>query len=258
VWLTGALDLAGDNLAVRAKASTYLASVDSDRADYGRALVRFDEAIALAREVGESRREVYAVSMVGRVHLLRGDLDEADATLRGAIELGERERWLAFLPWPQALLGELELARGRVETASSVLSQAFARACQLGDPCWEGVSARGLALVAEARGDPDSAFALLADARARANRLTDSYVWLDAYILDALCTLGVRHRHPASAGWVAALRHLASRTGMRELTVRALLHAAQLGDDGAEAGARLLAMEVDNPVLRRNGVLAQP
>ena len=37
---------------------------------------------------------------------------------------------------------------------------------------------------------------------------------------------------------------------MRELTVRALHHAAALGDPGAAAGARLLAADVDNPALQ--------
>ena len=137
---------------------------------------------------------------------------------------GLREHWLAFLPWPQALRGELELARGDVSRSAEVLDQAFARACQLGDPCWEGISGRGLALAAEARGETDLAFELLADARLRSNRLSDPYVWLDGYILDAQCTLGLRHGHPETADWVDALRLLASRTGMRELNVRSMLH----------------------------------
>ncbi|MGH3175310.1 MAG: AfsR/SARP family transcriptional regulator, partial [Streptosporangiaceae bacterium] len=41
--------------------------------------------------------------------------------------------------------------------AAELLQQAFARACQLGDPCWEAIAARGLALVAEAAGDTERA-----------------------------------------------------------------------------------------------------
>jgi len=58
-----------------------------------------------------------------------------------------------------------------------------------------------------------------------------------------------RHEHPETRGWVASLTDLASRTGMRELTVRAPHHAAALGDPGAAAAARLLAADVDNPAL---------
>jgi len=46
------------------------------------------------------------------------------------------------------------------------------------------------------------------------------------------------------------MRELASRTGMGELTVRALLHSAALGDAGDAAAAALLATEVDNDELR--------
>ena len=73
---------------------------------------------------------------------------------------------------------------------------------------------------------------MLLDARARASRLADPYVWLDVHILDALCELGRRHGHPATPAWVTEMRDRAARTGMRELTVRALLHGAALGDAG--------------------------
>jgi hypothetical protein len=165
------------------------------------------------------------------------------------VELSERDHWLSFLPWPQALRGEVYLARKDPARAAETLEQAFARACQLGDPCWEGMSARGLALTAEAGGETDRAFETLLDARARSKRLADPYVWLEAHILDALCVLGRRHGHPGSRRWADDMRELTSRTGMRELSVRALLHSAALGESGAATAAALLAGDVDNPAL---------
>jgi len=141
------------------------------------------------------------------------------------------------------------LSQGDVAGASDSLEQSFARACQIGDPCWEGISARGLALVAEATGDVDRAFDALLDARSRTTRLADPYVWLDVHILDALCELGRRHGHPVTPDWVAEMRVRASRTGMRELTVRAMLHSAALGDRGDGALAVMLAADIDNPEL---------
>ena len=249
LWLDDALALAGGASWVMAKAQTYKGSAESDRAEYGKALNSLRSAIAHARVAGDPRRETYATTMIGRIHVLRGDIEAAAGELQAAIDMGERDRWLAFLPWPQAFLGEVELARGDVNAAESILSQAFARACQLGDPCWEGVSARGLALVADAVGATDRAFELLADARIRCNRLADPYVWLDAYILDALCRLGRRHSHPDTAHWVEAMHRLSSRTAMREMTVRSLLHAAALGSPDASAAARLLATVIDNSAL---------
>lgn len=249
LWLTDAVQLATDSPAVRAKATTYLGSVHSDLGDYPRAVALLDEAGRLAREAEDPRREAYALAMRGRVDLVRGRLDEAAERLAGSVALAERSHWLSFLPWPEALQGEVHLARGDPSTAAEVLDRAFARACHLGDPCWEGISARGLALVAEAGGRTAEAFDTLLDARSRASRVADPYVWLDVHVLDALCTLGRAHEHPMTREWVAAMRERASRTGMRELTVRALLHSAALGDAGDGEAAALLAAEVDNEVL---------
>jgi hypothetical protein len=96
---------------------------------------------------------------------------------------------------------------------------------------------------------PDRAFELLADARARANRLADPYLWLDVYILDAMCSLGCEHGHPSTRTWADEMFELASRTGMRELVVRSLAHRASLGNPSDAEAAALLAADIDNPRL---------
>jgi tetratricopeptide (TPR) repeat protein len=257
LWLTDAMALAGDSPQIMAKATTYLGSVESDRADYPEALAHLDEATHQASRCGDVRRASFALSMRGRIHLMRGDLDDAADCLDRSLELAEQDRWLAVVPWPQALRGEVELARGDVPAAAAVLEQSFARACQLGDPCWEGMAARGLALVAESAGDVEGAFDLLADARIRCNRLADPYVWLDAYILDALCEVGRRHGHPETLTWVATMRTLSSRTSMRELTVRSMLHGAALGVAGDAEAAVVLSEGIDNPMLEQALVSAR-
>jgi DNA-binding SARP family transcriptional activator len=239
----------GGSPTTRAKAMTYLGAVASDRAEYPRATSLLTEATALSRAADEPRREAFGQAMLGRVSLLRGELDDAADRLRSAVTLAEGDHWLAFLPWPQALLGQVMLSRGDLGGASDALEQSFARACQIGDPCWEGISARGLALRHDASGDTDAAFTVLLDARRRANRLADPYLWLDVHILDALCELGRRHRHPRTAAWVEEMHRRASRAGMRELTVRAMLHGAALGDRGDAEAAALLAADIDNPLL---------
>ena len=250
LWLTDAIEIAQGSPEVLAKATTYLGSVHSDRGSYPQAVALLDEAARLGRAAGDPRREAYALAMRGRVDLLRGHLDDAAARLAESVALAERGHWLSFLPWPEALQGEVHLARHEPALAAQTLERAFARACHLGDPCWEAISARGLALVAEAAGRTGEAFDTLLDARTRSTRVADPYVWVHVHILDALCTLGRTHDHPETAHWVGAMRELASRTGMRELTVRALVHSAALGDAGDAAAAALLATEVDNDELR--------
>ena len=248
-WLTDAVDLARSSPAVLAKATSYLGSVYSDLGSYPQAVDLLEGAVRVAGVADDPRRAAYALSMHGRVDLLCGRLDDAAVRLAESVALAERGHWLSFLPWPEALQGELHLARQEPGAAAQVLERAFARACQLGDPCWEGMAARGLALVAESAGRTELAFDTLLDARSRSNRVTDPYVWLDAHILDALCTLGRRHSHPQTAHWVVAMRELAARTGMRELSVRALLHSAALGGAGDAAAAELLAADLDNELL---------
>jgi hypothetical protein len=67
---------------------------------------------------------------------------------------------------------------------------------------------------------------------------------LDGYILDAQCDLGRRHGHPDTGLWVEMLRNLASRSGMRELTLRSLQHGAALGRAGDSTAAAVLADEL--------------
>lgn len=244
-WLDDAIELADGEPALTAKATIYLGCVASDRAAYGRAAQLLGDGVELARRARDPRREAYGLAMLGRVDLLRGELAPAAASLDAAVAIGERQQWLAFLPWPQALRGELQLRRGDPDGAAELLQQAFARACQLGDPCWEGMAARGLALVADSRGETARAFTVLVDALARCTRVADPYVWLEAYILQARCRLGVRHGHPEAPAWVEALQDLAARTSMRGFLVEALRLAAALGSPGGEAAVALIGTEFD-------------
>jgi hypothetical protein len=91
------------------------------------------------------------------------------------------------------------------------------------------------------------------DAYSRADRHPDSDKWIVASILDALSVSIQAGRIPERA--VSDLESLASRTGMRELLVRAYRHRYELGDPSALDVARLLATGVDNP--RLQGLLTE-
>jgi hypothetical protein len=181
---------------------------------------------------------------------LRQDLEQARECLTKGLSTARAVRWTAFVPLPEALLAEVDLLEGDVDAASHAFEHAHALALQLGDPCWEGCAARGLGLVAAQRGDAAAALQWITEARHRCVRLTDAYLWVEAYCLDALCALAVEHRYAEASQWIDDMEALATRTGMRELIARAYAHRGRLGDRAAADAARVLAAEVDNPALR--------
>lgn len=235
------------------KAHTYLGVIKSDRAHYAQAESLFNNAVQLAQESGLPRREAYVMSMLGRSALLLGDLDRAKDLLIRAIAIAESDSWLAFLPWPQAFLGEVMVERGDLDSAREVLKQAFARACQIGDPCWEGVTGRGLALLAEAESEPDEADRILQDALKRSRRLSDTYKWAEVYILEAQCRLGVAHDHDSVDDWISELIRISSRTGMRELQLRAMILEARSEEHRDDPSIGSLAESISNPRLLSSG-----
>jgi DNA-binding SARP family transcriptional activator len=248
-WLRRAVELAADDPAERAWAHAMqgVALTDVGRhADASRAL---REALRLAEAADAGAAQAWALTFIGRGHLLRGELPAARNALERAVELSRRLRWTAFIPLPEALLAGVDLAEGRTEDAAAKYEHAYELSIQLGDPCWEGLAARGIGLVADRRGDGEAAIRWVAEARTRCVRLPDSSLWVEAYCLDALCTLAQDHERPEAARWIGELEALAARTGMREMVARAYLHRGRMRPPAAAEAARVLAAEVDNPSL---------
>ena len=177
-WLTDAIELAQGSAQVLAKAD----DLPRDGAQRPRQLPAGGRPARRGRPAGpRGRRPAPRGVRAGDARAGRPApraLDDAPARLAESVALAERGHWLSFLPWPEALQGEVLLARREPDWRPQALERAFARACHLGDPCWEGMSARGLALVAEAAGRTGEAFDTLLDARARSTRVADPYVWL--------------------------------------------------------------------------------
>jgi tetratricopeptide (TPR) repeat protein len=222
----------------------------SDMGDYPAAFVHFGESVERAARSGDDRQRAWSLSLLGRAHLLRGERSQALAALGESLDVVHQQRWLAFQPWPQALLADVSLADGDRDRASEILEQAWTLACQVGDPCWESVCARGLGLVYAGRGEHREADQWLREATQRANRTPDRYLWVLGHALDAAIGQAIERReHERAASLAADLTWVAARTQMRELTVRAHLHRYRLGDASALAGARLLAADIDNPAL---------
>lgn len=249
VLLRQAVELAGDDLAEQTRIAIVHGSVLSDTAHYGESVAILQQAISQAEALGDRKQQSYALSMLGRAFLLRGDLSDATIALDHSIALAQ-QLWTAFLPWPQSLRAEVDLVNGKVEAAGERFEHAFALGCQLGDPCWEGIAGRGLGCIAVSRGQTSSAIEILLDAIFRSTRLPDGYLWAKAYALEALCGLAISEGMPEASIWVDELQGIAARCGMREFTIRALVHKATLGDRSSLEAASLLIGDVDNPTLK--------
>jgi DNA-binding SARP family transcriptional activator len=248
-WLTKAQEIADSDEEIAAILGVRGMSA-SDRGDYPLAFEHFTGSVEHAGRAGDSRQEAWSLGLVARAHLLRGEPHQAAASLERSLELVHAERWIAFLPWPQALHGELELESGHYDAAAGELENAWALACQIGDPCWESMAARALGRLSVRRGDSDAAAVWFEEAVTRSRRTSDRYQWVHAHALDARITAALDRDDIATAApLINTLATLAARCDMRELVVRAHLHRARMGDSEAGASAALLSADIDNPAL---------
>jgi tetratricopeptide (TPR) repeat protein len=221
----------------------------SDRAHYAAALELLNKSVARAERCGRRRQAAWSLSLIGRVHLMRGDLNLAIPALEESLALVTAERWTAFRPWPETLRGEISLRTGDRGRAAEDLDHAFRLACRLGDPCWEAMTCRLAGLLAAERSDLTAARDHFADALVRVTRVSDAYSWVHAHILDSLATLQVLTNDREAVATVDRLAALAERCGLRELVVRAHVHRSRLGDPASMDTAHVLASEIDNPAL---------
>ena len=221
----------------------------SDRAHYGAALDLLNKSVARAERCGQRRQMAWSLSLIGRVHMLRGELALALPALDESLALVAAERWTAFQPWPEVLRAEASLLMGRPDQAGERLDHAFRLACQLGDPCWEAMGARLMGLLAANANNTAMAGEQLADASARATRVSDVYQWVHAHVLDSSARLAVESGAEDATEVIDSLAELAARCGLRELVVRAHVHRGRMGVPGALESARILAAEIDNPIL---------
>ena len=104
------------------------------------------------------------------------------------------------------MIADCALAVGDSSTASTRLSEALTFATEIGDPCYEALALRGLALL-QAVEDADSAVSLLHQALTCCRRYQDVYPWVRAVILTDLVEMqdGADHRVLEEAHRWAAL-----------------------------------------------------
>ena len=247
-WLIRAERLADDD--VERSAVLAIRGMNlSDTGQYAAALESLQRSAEWAERGGSPRQLAWALSHVGRVHVLRGETGLARTVLDTVLDVVRAEKWMVFAPWPECFMAEVDRLEGRHDEARDRYGRAFALSCQVSDPCWEAIAARGHGMLDADAGDPLGALDWLADADTRCLRWSDPYQWIHAYVLDATCQVAIDSGSPRAPAWVDALTDVAARSGMQELVARAHVHSARLGRDGAAAAARQAAATIDNPVL---------
>jgi len=230
-----------------------------NEADRGRHLLAaslLGESADQASRTGRTRQESWSLGLLARSLLLSGQVGPARTAAERSVGLARREHWNAFLPLPQVLLAQCSGELGHWEESGTEAERAFALACELGDPCWEGLAGRQLALVARHRDDRDGARSWLDDARRRCDRVPDRYVWVSGYIGLAQLELAAGQDRELAA---ARLYDHASRHDLPEFLAWALVCQAEAGDRHRVPLAVRAAAAVDNPVLAaRARALAAP
>ena len=222
----------------------------ADRGRHAEAAELLTESADTAREAGRARQEAWSLGVLARSLLLAGQVLPAREAAERSMAMALSERWNAFLPWPQVLHAQCLAQVGRLDEAGEDAEHAFALACELGDPCWEGMAARALGLLALDAGDLGAAQAWLADARRRCDRVPDRYVWVSAYIGLAQLETAARHNADLIAPAAARLYEYAVRSDLPEFLAWALVYQAESGDYAKAPLARSAAGGIANPVLQ--------
>ncbi len=144
----------------------------------------FHQALELARAADNRRREIWSLGIGAWGVLRAGRPSEARDWLIECLQLCDDTRWLAFRPWPVALLAEVRLALHEIGNSTLTdLEGALALSNQLADPCWQAAVARSLALVNIEAKDYQDASKWLTYARERCCSVTDLYAGLLVEIL---------------------------------------------------------------------------
>ncbi len=250
--LRAASELAGEDDSQRSTILGTLGMSLSDRARYPEAAAALEEAMARARRCDRHRKAAWAATMLGRLHLLRGELIEAANVLDEARRVARSDRWSAFLPWPEILGAEVDLALGNAGRALEDLHHAQALAIHLRDVGLQALALAGLSRVAAHNGETALAVHHVVAARSLLAARPRPYVWIQSRVLATVFSASVLSGTAAQMGdvvdsWV----ELAIRADLREELVRAQLAAATLGRRGALEAGSALAAEIDNPRLSR-------
>jgi len=246
---SAAAEEAGDP-ELRAGVLAILGMNEADLGHHDSAARLLARSAQLAGSADRRRQEAWSSGVLARSLLLAGQVEQARAAAERSIELCERDRWNAFLPWPQAMRAHCLAAGGRVDQARDDAEHAFALACQLGDPCWEGIAGRALALIALDDGHGAAALDWIRDAQRRCDRVPDRYLWVSGYVTLGHLQIAARQQRDLVIPLAGRLYQEALRADLPEFIAWALIYQAEAGDAAQVPLARTMASQVVNPELQ--------
>jgi ATP/maltotriose-dependent transcriptional regulator MalT len=161
---------------------------ESDRCDYRSAEATIEAALR-GLPAAEAARRSYGQAALARVYVRTGRFEAAGQAARAGAELARDVGAVALVPWATVWAAEAALELGDEATAETMYAEAYTLGCEIGDPCWEALALRGLALVARRNQRTDQARDLLTEAVASCRRLADVYKWAEVVVLTELLEL---------------------------------------------------------------------
>ena len=180
--LDQAADLPAD---VRARALWTAAHEAMAQSDYAAAVPALEEALAIFRELGDSRHAVFALCELARVHTSRDELDRAYQAGEDALALAESvgdDRASSAALDTLAMVADYS---GRHRLAQEYSERSLALRRSLGDAILITSSTNTLGLAAMRAGDLDAAERAFAECLELARGLGEQL-----YVAGALCALG--------------------------------------------------------------------
>lgn len=217
-WFSlAAVHAAGDDQEL-AWIGAWAGAARTDTGDQQLADELLDEAVGRSNASRSLRAAATTYTMRGRSRLLANDDAGANEDLERAVQIARDSGWRSFKPWPQTLQAEIVYRHHDLAGAAAILRPALATSRQVNDPCWEAMALRGLGLTTVADGDIHAGIKLLEQSPRQCRRLPDTYLWVEAYGLDALADTTSRRGLPQAESWIQQLDDISTSHGMRNLS----------------------------------------
>lgn len=201
---------------VLGKALTFLGATQTDIGDLDGADAVLRRAVERLTAAGDMQWRHFALSFLARAALRAGRIAEGAALAAEATAGLRTSGWHSAVPWSLVFEGEAALRQDDRLVARDRFAEAFALGTEMGDPCWEGLSLRGLAALEAKEGHRERAVAMLAEAHTRCTRVNDTMRWAEALILTDLVEL----ERGARPERLAAARRLTERGPIPDLARR--------------------------------------